>query len=177
MFDREARYTGTLWMVTDITDRKRAEEERAQLLLREHATRERLEASNRALARATQAKSEFLATMSHELRTPLNSIIGFSDLLLDDAGDDVEAARRRRYVSHIHESGRHLLSLVNDILDLAKVEAGRMELHPTTFDVAASLRAVEAVIRPLAQPKRLTLTTDVAPEVTTLYADEGKFKQ
>ncbi|HLH27237.1 MAG TPA: response regulator [Chloroflexota bacterium] len=147
------------------------------LVVERREVRARLEASNRALAHATQAKSEFLATMSHELRTPLNSIIGFSDLLLDDTGDDPEATRRRRYVSHIHESGQHLLSLVNDILDLAKVEAGRMELHPTTFEVAAALRAVEAIIRPLAEKKRLALTTQVAPDVTTLRADEGKFKQ
>jgi signal transduction histidine kinase/DNA-binding response OmpR family regulator len=151
--------------------------QRLALVVERREVRARLEESNRALARATQAKSEFLATMSHELRTPLNSIIGFSDLLLDEAADDPEATRRHRYVSHIHESGRHLLSLVNDILDLAKVEAGRMELHPTTFDVATALRAVEAVIHPLAQQKHLALTIDVAPDVTTLTADEGKFKQ
>jgi signal transduction histidine kinase/DNA-binding response OmpR family regulator len=151
--------------------------QRLTLVVERREVRARLEASNRALARATQAKSEFLATMSHELRTPLNSIIGFSDLLLDEAGDDPETARRQRYVRHIHESGRHLLSLVNDILDLAKVEAGRMELYPTTFEVATSLRAVEAIILPLAQKKQLSLTTLVAPEVTTLRADEGKFKQ
>jgi signal transduction histidine kinase/DNA-binding response OmpR family regulator/CHASE3 domain sensor protein len=151
--------------------------QRLALVVERREVRAHLEESNRALARATQTKSEFLATMSHELRTPLNSIIGFSDLLLDDAGDDPETTRRRRYVSHIHESGRHLLSLVNDILDLAKVEAGRMELHPTTFEVAASLRAVEAVIRPLAEKKQLSLTVDVASDVTTLHADEGKFKQ
>jgi len=177
MFDREARYTGTLWMVTDITDRKRAEEERAQLLLREHATRERLEESNRQLARATQAKSEFLATMSHELRTPLNSIIGFSELLLDDPGEGPAGAQRRRFVSNILQSGRHLLGLVNDILDLTKVEAGRTELRLSTFEVAASLQAVEAAIRPLAEKKGITLTTQVSPKITTIYADEGKFKQ
>ncbi|HZR99073.1 MAG TPA: response regulator [Chloroflexota bacterium] len=151
--------------------------QRLALVVERREVRARLEESNEALARATRAKSEFLAAMSHELRTPLNSIIGFSDLLLDEAGDDPATARRRRYVSYIHDSGRHLLSLVNDILDLAKVEAGRMELHATTFDVATSLRAVEAVTRPLTEQKQLALTTDVAPGVTTLHADEGKFKQ
>jgi PAS domain S-box-containing protein len=177
MFDREARYTGTLWMVTDITDRKHAEEERAQLLAREHATRQRLEESNRQLARATQTKSEFLATMSHELRTPLNSIIGFSELLLDDPGDGPAPSARQRFVSNILQSGRHLLGLVNDILDLTKVEAGRMELRPATFELAASLRAVEAAIRPLAEKKGLTLVTRVSPKISNIYADEGKFKQ
>jgi DNA-binding response OmpR family regulator len=141
------------------------------------AERARLEESNRALARATEAKSEFLATMSHELRTPLNSIIGFSELLLDDPADDPGAPQRRRFASNIHQSGQHLLNLVNDILDLAKVEAGHMELHPAPFDVAASLWAVDAVIRPLAEKKGLMLVTGVAPDVKTLYADEGKVKQ
>ena len=151
--------------------------QRLTFVIERRAVRARLEEANRALERATRAKSDFLATMSHELRTPLNSIIGFSDLLLDDLGEDAEAVRRRRYVSHIHESGRHLLNLVNDILDLAKVEAGRMDVHASTFEVADSLRAVDAVIRPLAERKELTLTTVVAPEVGTLHADEGKLKQ
>src|SRR5207248_3984471 len=123
------------------------------------AERARLEEGNQALARATEAKSEFVAAMSHELRTPLNSIIGFADLLLDEQTDDPAAAWRRRFVTNIHESGRHLLGLVNDILDLAKVEAGRMDLALTTFEVGAALDAVVATIRPLAERKGLTLTT------------------
>jgi len=157
--------------------RKRAEAERAQALLREQAARQRLEESNRALARATQAKSDFLASMSHELRTPLNSIIGFSELLLDDPAEDAWAPRRRHFVSNIKESGRHLLNLVNDILDLSKIEAGRMQLFPTRFDVSSSLCAVVGAILPLAEKKRLTLDTTLAPEVTGIYADERKFRQ
>jgi len=126
---------------------------------------------------AARAKSEFLANMSHELRTPLNSIIGFSELLLDDEPDDVPTSPRRRYLGNVHESGRHLLNLVNDILDLAKIEAGRMEVHPTSFDADGSLRAVAAVIQPLAAQKRLKLTTQVAPDVPAVHSDEGRFKQ
>jgi signal transduction histidine kinase/CheY-like chemotaxis protein len=157
--------------------RKRAEAERAQALLREQAARQRLEESNRALARATQAKSEFLAAMSHELRTPLNCIIGFSELLRDDPADDPGAARRRHFMNNINESGRHLLNLVNDILDLAKVEAGRMKLHPTDFELSTTLQAVAGAIIPLAEKKGLTLETHPAPEAITIWADERKFRQ
>jgi signal transduction histidine kinase/HAMP domain-containing protein len=161
----------------EIAERQRAEEERARSLALEQAARQRLEESNRALARATQAKSEFLATMSHEFRTPLNSIIGFSELLLDDDPSGTPPEQRQRFATNIYDSGSHLLNLVNDILDLSKVEAGRMELYPATFGVASSLRAVEASIQPLADKKGLTLSTSVAPEITTVYADEGRFKQ
>src|SRR4051794_11043509 len=115
--------------------------------------------------------------MSHELRTPLNSIIGFADLLLDDDTDDPAAAGRRRFVTNIHESGRHLLGLVNDILDLAKVEAGRMDLALATFAVDAAQVAVEASIRALAGRKGLALVTRVEQAVGTVHADEGKFRQ
>ena len=127
----------------EIAERQRAEEERAHSLALEQAARQRLEESNRALARATQAKSEFLATMSHEFRTPLNSIIGFSELLLDGDHPATPSEQRERFASNIYESGSHLLNLVNDILDLSKVEAGRMELYPSSFELASSLRAVQ----------------------------------
>src|SRR5262249_27140873 len=135
------------------------------------------EETNRALAQATQAKSEFLAAMSHELRTPLNSIIGFSELLLDVSTDDQDLVQRQRFVHNIHHSGQHLLSLVNDILDLAKIEAGRMDVYPVTFEVADSLEVVEGVIRPMADKKALALTSYLGPTVGEIYADEGKFKQ
>jgi PAS domain S-box-containing protein len=161
----------------DMTERKRVEEERLHLLTLEQAARARLEETNRALERATQAKSEFLATMSHELRTPLNSIIGFSELLLDEEPHDPESTQRRRFAENIHVSGQYLLNLVNDILDLAKVEAGRMEVYPAWFEVTTSLQAVAAGIRPLAEKKRISFATQVDPRVPTVYADERKFKQ
>jgi len=160
-----------------IGERERAEQERARLLIREQETRRSLEESNAALARATQAKSEFLAAMSHELRTPLNSILGFAELLLDDSSDGATADERQRFVANIRESGEHLLGLVNNILDLAKVEAGRMELYRETFDVQLSLHAAQAALLPLAEKKRLRFTMRVGPEVETLHADEVKFRQ
>jgi len=141
------------------------------------AERARLEEKNQTLMRASQAKSEFVASMSHELRTPLNSIIGFSDLLLDDASDDPAEVRNRRFLTNIHESGRHLLGLVNDILDLAKVEAGRMDLALADFEVEDLLDLVAATIRPLARQKDVTLATQVAPEIRSIYADQGKLRQ
>ncbi len=141
------------------------------------AERARIEQRNRELARATQAKSEFLAAISHELRTPLNSILGFSELLLDDSSGTLLPSQRQRFLRNIDQSGRHLLSLVNDLLDLSKIEAGHIELSPEAFEVTTSLRAVAAGIRPLAEKKDLVLVTDVGPGVTTVYADEGRFKQ
>jgi signal transduction histidine kinase len=151
--------------------------EHEQALAREQGLRRELEETIQALARAGQAKSEFLATMSHELRTPLHAILGFAELLRDDLPETPGGEYRREYMQRIYESGEHLLGLVNDILDLAQVEAGRLELRPAWFEVRTSLATVEATIRPLADHKALTLAMDVAPEVTRLYADEGRFKQ
>jgi Amt family ammonium transporter len=148
-----------------------------QALARERSLRQALEETNRALVQANQAKSEFLATMSHELRTPLNSILGFAELLRDDLPEAPAAAYRRDYVNGIYQSGEHLLQLVNDVLDLTQVEAGRLELHPAWFEVATALAAVEAAMRPLADDKALTLVTRVSPEVRMLYADERRFRQ
>ncbi len=146
----------------------------ASLFEQERELVEQLRASNRELERANRAKSEFLASMSHELRTPLNAIIGFSELLLDDPEEDPET--RQAYVQTIHESGQHLLALINDILDLSKVEAGRMELQLGEFDVAELIEAVLNTSAALAARKGIDLAADVA-DVGRLVADEGKVKQ
>src|SRR5262249_21804424 len=97
-----------------------------------------LQDTSRQLAQASQHKSDFLANMSHELRTPLNGIIGFSDILLNP-DMPVDEDTRLQFTRNIHESGQHLLRLINDILDLSKVEAGKMELHPEDFDLRDAL--------------------------------------
>lgn len=125
---------------------------------------------------ASRAKSQFLANMSHELRTPLNAIIGFSEVLEDQTFGPLND-RQRRYVSNILTSGRDLLQLINDVLDLSKIEAGRMELEPVPFNPADALGDVEKVVRALAAKKRISLTLEPDPALPTVFADPSKFKQ
>jgi CheY-like chemotaxis protein/anti-sigma regulatory factor (Ser/Thr protein kinase) len=114
--------------------------------------------------------------MSHELRTPLNSIIGFSEIL-EDGGAGALNDKQQRYVANVLLSGRNLLQLINDILDLAKVEAGRMELMPSEFDVRAALEQVRAIVATLADRKHLEVRLQIADEVSLLTGDQAKFKQ
>ncbi len=125
---------------------------------------------------ANRAKSQFLANMSHELRTPLNAVIGFSEILADQTFGALNA-RQLKYSNNILNSGRHLLQLINDILDLAKVEAGRSELLRNTFNVAKALSEVQTIVKTLANKKNISLDFDVAKDLPSLSADEAKFKQ
>jgi PAS domain S-box-containing protein len=125
---------------------------------------------------ANLAKSQFLANMSHELRTPLNAIIGFSEILADKTFGELND-RQLKYSHNILNSGRHLLQLINDILDLAKVEAGRVELMRNTFSVAKSLSEVETIVKTLANKKHILLESKIAVDLPELFADEAKFKQ
>ncbi len=126
--------------------------------------------------RANRAKSSFLANMSHELRTPLNAIIGFSELLSDATSGRFDEATRRRFLDQIHGSGKHLLQLINDILDLSKVEAGQMELHPQLVDMANAIRDVFATVETLARSKQIVLDSDARPDLSVV-ADPAKLKQ
>ncbi|MGE5096249.1 MAG: ATP-binding protein [Betaproteobacteria bacterium] len=128
------------------------------------------------LEMANRHKSEFLANMSHELRTPLNAVIGFSDVLRERMFGPLNA-KQMEYVEDIHASGQHLLSLINDILDLSKVEAGRMELDVHEFDVRAAVENCCTLIRGRALARDLRLVADVAPDAGTWRADERKVKQ
>jgi signal transduction histidine kinase len=145
------------------------------LRLREQAEQEARRARDQAEA-ATRAKSEFLANMSHELRTPLNAVIGFSEVL--DARMFGEMNEKQaEYVRDIHTSGTHLLSLINDILDLSKVEAGRMELDVVPFDLPSAIDNAVTLVRERAQRHGLTLHCDVDPALGAFSGDERKFKQ
>jgi signal transduction histidine kinase len=128
------------------------------------------------LAVANRHKSEFLASMSHELRTPLNAIIGFSEALREKMFGELNA-KQEEYLNDIHASGRHLLSLINDILDLSKIEAGRMELDVQSFPAPEALESAMSLVRERAQRKGIALTLEVDPRLGEMRADERKFKQ
>ncbi len=125
---------------------------------------------------ASRHKSEFLANMSHELRTPLNAIIGFSEVLSERMFGEVNE-KQADYIKDIHESGRHLLSLINDILDLSKIEAGKMELELSDFDLPAALGNATTLLKERAQRHGIALKLEINPDLGTLRADERKFKQ
>ena len=144
---------------------------------------EQLRASNRETAQknaelelASKAKSEFLANMSHELRTPLNAIIGFSDVLKAGIGGTL-SEKQHECLQHISQSGQHLLALINDILDLSKVEAGRMDLDLAEVDLAQALGASLSVLREKAALRRIHVELDVAAGLQRIQVDERKFKQ
>jgi len=136
-----------------------------------------LQESNQSLEAASRHKSQFLANMSHELRTPLNAIIGFSEILLNESPVALSPEERREFQEHILSSGRHLLRLINDILDLSKVEAGRMTLQPEPFSVAQTVDEVLTALGPVAAKKRLEVGTSIDPALDVLVADPGKVKQ
>ncbi len=159
-----------------LTERARLfeEVEAARVELQERA--EALEVANVRLKELDRLKDQFLANMSHELRTPLNSIIGFSEVLLDELVGPMPA-EQKECVHDIHASGEHLLALINDILDLSKIEAGRMTLAPDTFEVADLIREVRATITPLIEKKSQTLTIEATENPSALTADRFRIKQ
>ncbi len=146
----------------DVTERRRAEEDVAR-------AKEAAEAANR-------TKSLFLANMSHELRTPLNAILGYSEMLQEEA-TDLGVTGFLPDLQRIHGAGNHLLSLINDILDLSKIEAGKMELYLETFSVPSLIEEVEGTIRPLVEANSNTLRVQCPPNIGTIRADMTKVRQ
>jgi signal transduction histidine kinase len=135
-----------------------------------------IEEKSQQLEVANKHKSEFLANMSHELRTPLNAIIGFSEVLQEKLFGEVNE-KQADYLNDIHSSGKHLLGLINDILDLSKVEAGRMELDRSTFDAASALANAMTLVRERAQRHNIALRMEAGPDLGDVTADERKLKQ
>jgi|GEM_PF-389289 len=125
---------------------------------------------------ANNTKSMFLANMSHELRTPLNSIIGYSDFLLEQAIGQLNE-KQSKYVNNISTSGKHLLSLINEILDLSRIEAGKMELLSTEVPVQESISEVVTTLLPLGSKKNISFDKDLDPKLRVLHADREKFKE
>jgi len=141
--------------------------------IRDITERKRLE---RRMHEASRLKSEFLANMSHELRTPLNAIVGFSELMYNGKVGSL-AEEHREYLGDILASSRHLVQLINDILDLSKIEAGKMEMHPCEVDLRQLIGEVRDILRGLAASKRLHVEIDIAPEVARLMVDPARLKQ
>ncbi len=154
-------------------DLERKVKERTQEL---EIVNQKLQESNLELQRANSLKSEFLANMSHELRTPLNAIIGFSELLLD-AGARSLNEDQKDYVADILSSGRHLLELINEILDLSKIEAGKMRLSLEEFEIGPVVEEAMALLRVEAGRKHIELVADVAQPGLEIFADRSKVKQ
>jgi PAS domain S-box-containing protein len=166
-------------VVRDISDRRAAEEKLLKIseaFARELALKnEELQKRNREIEKSDRLKSEFLASMSHELRTPLHTIIGFSELLSEQIQGPLND-KQKRFVEHILRDSLHLLELINDILDLSKIESGRLELHREAFDASGSIEEVLAGMRPRAAQKSIELTYGPRDRIE-LFADRVRFKE
>jgi PAS domain S-box-containing protein len=160
--DSRGRIVGTLAAVMDVTERKRIQEE--------------LVAAVDASEDASRAKSAFLANMSHELRTPLNAIIGYSEMLQEEMSDR-ELEDLMPDLHKVHDAGKHLLSLINDILDLSKIEAGRMDILTEEVDVAAVVQDVAATIQPQAVEGGNQVRVSCAADIGTMRADQTRVRQ
>src|SRR5947207_7062193 len=150
--------------------------ELARLDAEQRLTADTLRALNLKLEQASQGKSEFLANMSHELRTPLNAILGFTEMILDDLYGDVPAELKEP-LADIQTNGKHLLRLINDVLDLSKIEAGRMELSLDDYTAEDVVATVRASLRSIADDKRLDLVTEVEPNLPDAYGDAKRITQ
>jgi PAS domain S-box-containing protein len=162
-------------VAVDVTQRKRDEAEKRKFMDKLAASNKELDLRNREVERATQMKSKFLASMSHELRTPLNAIVGFSDLLAEGTPGQLND-KQKRFVNHIKQGSSHLLQLINDILDLSKIEAGQLELHNEEFLVKDALPEVLSTIAPLAMTKNIQVEQKVESK-SLVKADRVRFKQ
>lgn len=151
-----------LCIMIDITERKQAEEKMLQAKMVAEA--------------ANRAKTTFIVNMSHELRTPLNAVIGFSDLLLSETFGPLNG-KQKRYAENISKSGNHLLDLINDVLDISRLELGNIELYYETVDISGVIEEVQRVLSPLSSEKNIRIEVNIEPGLKTIIADRVKLKQ
>jgi PAS domain S-box-containing protein len=171
---QKARSTGD---TTELSARlQQMEAEVFQSSQKLQATNQQLERANRGLEAAGRHKSEFLAGMSHELRTPLNGIIGFSEFLIDEKPGPL-LPKQKEYLGDVLNSANHLLQLINDVLDMAKVESGKMDLHPERFSVREVIGEVTAVVEGIARKKHVSLAAETGDGLDAVHLDLQKFKQ
>jgi PAS domain S-box-containing protein len=175
--DLRGQVIGASKIARDIGERKRLHEERRLAAENEEAARrEVLEVQNRRIQEASRLKSEFVANMSHELRTPLNSIVGFTELIADARFGPLPA-RYQEFARIMHDSAHHLLQMINDILDLAKVESGKIDFQPERVNLSVVSREVTAILSGLAVKRRIDLRTDIDPSVGDVHLDPMRLKQ
>lgn len=151
--------------------------DRVQLLRDREAAYEELRIAKEEAEAANRGKSAFMATMSHELRTPLNAVIGFSEMMMREVLGALPNEQYRVYVRDIHESGTHLLQIINDILDLSKAEAGKLELFEDVFDLSDTIQSVRQLVSGRIAENGLTASFELPPDFPLLRADERKTKQ
>ena len=135
-----------------------------------------IDITERKMQEANRLKSDFLANMSHELRTPMNAIIGFSELLIDKRVGDLNE-KQLDYLNDIHSSGNHLLHLINDVLDIAKIESGKTELNIESFNIAEAIEEVVKILKPIADKRKIDINQSLSSEVVLIDLDKNKFKQ
>jgi len=165
-------------VIRDVSERRHAEQQLRAVQVRyteELAAKNReLEARNREVEQANRLKSEFLSGMSHELRTPLHTIIGFAELLGEEMQGPLNE-KQKRFLGHIHRDSQHLLALINDVLDLSKIESGRLELQREAFQLSEAIEETVSSIQPRGDAKSIRIEANVVPQ--QLYADRLRFKQ
>ena len=177
ILDHTGRVIGASKIARDITKHKRLQESQREAEAREEAARrEVLEIENRRFQESSRLKSEFVANMSHELRTPLNSIIGFAELMVDQRHGPMPP-KYIEFTSLILKSAQHLLQLINEILDLAKVESGKIDLKPEALDLARVVQDVTSVAGGLARQRDVHIEAFVDPQIGTVCLDPNRFKQ
>lgn len=180
VLDSDGQLVEILSIGTDITERLKAEKEIQELNTNlELRVAERTEALHTAMIRAESAdkiKSAFLATMSHELRTPLNSIIGFTGIVLQGMAGPLNAEQSKQ-LGMVRGSARHLLALINDVLDISKIEAGQLEVHAEPFDVVATIEKVCESLKPIAEKKGLALNTVIDSALGEIISDQRRLSQ
>jgi PAS domain S-box-containing protein len=175
-YDGAVRVTA---IIRDITERKRAEQQIREVQQRLTAEltvkNQELELRNREIERANRLKTEFVASMSHELRTPLHTIIGFAELMAEELEGSLNP-KQKRFVDHIYKDSLHLLELINDVLDISRIEAGHLELRLEFFDLTTAIEEVLATIRPQTAAKSLRLEASIVLGAT-VHADRVRFKE